>query len=161
MLNRAGESVFWNFNNENLINFVRCFAEGYFFQIILNLVFTSQTTNYIFFLENFSKLNYVSINSSLGNKFRYKKKFLWKHQKLLFLGNLKEFFKYSSLKKNFIAKIFIFSYTNWLILISRVFLKIKSHKYNDYTNIKILLLWKHFYFNSVFTKRSKNLINQF
>ncbi len=160
MLNRAGESIFWNFNSENLINFVRCFAEGFFFQNILNLLFTSQTTNYIFFLENFSKINYNSTKNS-SVRFKYKKKFLWKHQKLLFLGSLREFLKYSNVKKNFIAKIFVFSYANWLILISRIFLKIKRRKRRKHNNIKILLLWKHFYFSNVCNQRSKYLINQF
>lgn len=161
MLNRTGESIFWNFSSENLINFVRCFAEGYFFQQILNLVFTTQTCNYIFFLENFSKINYLKINEKLKNKFKYKKKFLWKHQKLLFFSNLREFFKYSPKKRNFIAKIFIFSYLNWLILISRVFLKIKVYKRKTYTPLKMLLLWKNFYFNNILKKKSKFLINNF
>lgn len=161
MLNRAGESIFWNFNSENLINFVRCFAEGFFFQNILNLLFTSQTSNYIFFLENFSKINYKSSVKHSHVKFIYKKKFLWKHQKLLFLGSLGEFLKYSNVKKNFLAKIFIFNYANWLILISRVFLKIKKRKHKKKNSIQILLLWKHFYFNNVFNQRPKYLINQF
>jgi hypothetical protein len=153
MLNRAGESIFWASNNENFINYARCFSEGYFFQAFFAFILSNKSYNaffFSFFRNNFNlKVNKVYVLQKNLRKFIFFKVQTKKHFKNI-AKNIKKTFKLSEF---FFSKVFFISYYKYIIVTIKIFnrlYKFKKKKFLQFISMGTFF-WK-FYFLNFFQK---------
>ena len=156
MLNRTGETIFWSANNENLINYMRCFTESFFLQKTIALLLHSKTSLLLFFFSNLNKVIFNSIklenDSEKFNLFIFKK-FFKKNRILKFNRSLKKFIRFFRYKHTFLTKVFLLSYYNWIIITIRVLKYYKKKSLVRYEPTLTIFFWKYllynfFYYNS-------------
>jgi len=147
MLNRAGTSIFWNSNNENLINFLKCFCESFFFQKTLLLFLSNRLPKFITFIK-IKKLFNKKIVFKKNQKNNFYVKFL---KKFKLVKKYKKFFKFLYKQKSikcYFTKVFFLSYSNWVIVTVRIYKRYKKIFIFKKKKINLLLLWKFFFFNN-------------
>ena len=156
MLNRTGESIYWSANNENLINYLKCFGESYLIQKIVPLLLLSNTPLFIYYIQNFNKIKYDSLyleksKELLLNNLRVRSRrlFLLKVRKVLFSKKLNFFVKFLKKKISFTTKVFFVSYGTWFIITIRLL---------DYKRSKIIIKKKQ---NPIVLYWKYNIYNQF
>ena len=155
MLNRAGESIFWASNNENFINYARCFSEGYFFQAFFAFILSNKSYNaffFSFFKNNFNlKINSVHVLPHNLRKFVFFKIKAKKHITSI-AKSIKKTFK---LNEFFFSKVFFLSFYKFIIVTIKVFnrfYKFKKQKRMQFVSITSFF-WK-FYFLNFFQKNN-------
>ena len=139
MLNRAGESIFWASNNENFINYARCFSEGYFFQAFFAFILSNKSYNaffFSFFRNNFSlKVNKTYILPKKLRRYIFLKLRSKKYLKSI-AKNVKKTFK---LSEYFFSKVFFISFYKFIIVTIKVFnrfYKFKKQKNLQFVSTK-------------------------
>lgn len=158
MLNRAGESIFWASNNENFINYARCFSEGYFFQAFFAFILSNKSYNaffFSFFKNNINlKVNKTYVLSNNLRRFILHKINIKKYIKST-AKNIKKTFK---LNDYFFSKVFFISFYKFIIVTIKIFnrfFKLKKQKHLHFISTSTYF-WKfyflHFYQKSVFKK---------
>ena len=155
MFNRAGDSIFWASNNENLVNYDSCFYDGYFFQAFFAFILNNKSYNaffFSFFRDNFNKKNnkvYVMSDDLRELVFlRIKSR---KHLKSI-AKNIKKTFKFNDY---FFSKVFFISFYKFIIVSIKVFnrfYKFKTYKISHFV-LTSTFFWK-FYFLNFFQKNT-------
>ena len=160
MLNRAGESIFWASNNENFINYARCFSEGYFFQSFFAFILSNKSYNSFFFsffrsiIQKKQRTNFI-VRGEL--RFMVIIKILSKKHLKKTAKTLKKTFGFNDY---FFSKVFFISFYKYLIITIKVFnrfYKFKKYKKKQFFAITTLF-WKYYFLNFFKNKVQKNLM---
>lgn len=127
MLNRTGESIFWSSNSENLINYLKCFGEGYFVQKVVPLLLLANAPIFIYYMQNYNKIKYNDkyiektkeiIRASMKSKSR--RLLLLRARRFAAFKSLKFFMSVFRKKYSFTTKVFFISYLDWIIITVRL-----------------------------------------
>lgn len=138
MFNRAGESIFWASNNENFINYARCFSEGYFFQAFFAFILNNKSYNaffFSFFRDNFNKKkNKIFVISADLRELVFLRMQAKKHLKSI-AKNVKKTFKFNDY---FFSKVFFISYYKFIIVSIKIFNRF--YKFKSYKNLQFIAI---------------------
>ena len=157
MLNRAGETIFWNSINENLISFLKCFCESYFFQKILLVTISNRILNsIIFFNKNNIFKNYWQPESD--------------NEHDVFISTVSPSFEYNRLWKfaiteknikQFLTKTYFMSYSNWIVVTIRMYICKYTPNWGKQLKLDFLYLWKYLFFINLKTFKKDFVENNY
>jgi len=150
MLNRAGESIFWSSNSENLINYLKCFSEGYFVQKVVPLLLLSNTPIFVYYMQNYNKIKYSDEYLEKTKKIicatmkaKSRKLLLLKARRFAAFKSLKFFMSVFNKKYSFTTKVFFVSYSDWIVVTVRLLNFKKISVILKKKNKRIILYWKY------------------
>jgi hypothetical protein len=148
MLNRVGDTIFWSSLNENLINFLKCFSESFFFQkILLNAVFSKLSFSYFY-------INRTLFFKKMKQSAAFYENFYKKYNLSFKFRLLSRYLSFNKKKKIYFTKVFFFSYINWIIVSVRVYNSIAKNFVKKKKKKSSMLFWKFFFISYVFKKKT-------
>lgn len=158
MLNRAGETIFWNSNSENLIDFCKCFCESYLLQKALSLLCSSYSVYYLFYLNNFNKKKYLR-KLFIKYPVKYNFRLCSRVKRFKLYSKLQRYCRSFKVRRVFVTKVFFISFKNWIFVTFRFLNSYKEFKYRNFFFRNYSIFWKYLILNSFIKNnmiRSKN-----